>query len=374
MEAVAIKDPYLAPSGVQQIESTSAGAEAFKFQLPGELNAKEPPERRGIARDQVRLMAIDRSTHNVIHARFDWLANFLRAGDLLVLNSSRTLPAALSGRVDQTGQAIEVRLAERFSDSSWLALLLWKQEDPFAGEPYAGVTIDFGEGLSCCLLERDGRIPRLWKLSFSESGTRLFDLIYRVGQPIRYSYLSAPWHLDYYQNVYATEPGSAEMPSAGRPFTWRLLFALRRAGVDTAYVTLHAGLSSYMDNRLDRQHLASEEEYSIPEATALKIKSARKRGRRIVAVGTTVVRALESIAIVTRGYLQAYHGYTSLRVTGAHKLQIVDGLLTGLHEPQASHLDLLCAFLPADVVRAAYQDAISRNYLWHEFGDMNLIL
>jgi len=346
----------------------------LKFQLPDELSAKEPPERRGLARDQVRLMAIDRCTHNVVHSQFDQLANFLRAGDLLVFNSSRTLPAALAGRIEPTSQTIEVRLAERLPDKSWLALLLRKSEAPLGDEPYAGMNIDFGEGLSCRLLERDQRIPRLWKLRFSESGTRLLDLIYRLGQPIRYDYLSVPWQLDYYQNVYATEPGSAEMPSAGRPFTWRLLFALRRAGVGAAYLTLHPGLSSYMDERLDRLHLASEEEYSIPEATALKIKSALTRGGRIVAVGTTVVRALESIAIIRSGQPQAYHGYTDLRITAAHKLRVVDGLLTGLHEPQASHLDLLCAFLPAEVVRTAYQEAITRNYLWHEFGDLNLIL
>jgi S-adenosylmethionine:tRNA ribosyltransferase-isomerase len=319
-------------------------------------------------------MAIDRCTHNVVHSQFGQLANFLRTGDLLVFNSSRTLPAALAGRVEQTSQTIEVRLAERLPDNSWLALLLRRSEASLGEEPYAGMNIDFGEGLNCRLLERDQRIPRLWKLSFSESGTRLLDLIYRVGQPIRYNYVAAPWHLDYYQNVYATEPGSAEMPSAGRPFTWQLLFALRRASIESAYVVLHAGLSSYMDDRLDRQHLASEEEYSIPEATAQKIRSARARGGRIVAVGTTVVRALESIAMVTGGDLHAYHGYTSLRLTATHQLRVVDGLLTGLHEPQASHLDLLCAFLPVDVVRTAYQEAISRNYLWHEFGDLNLIL
>jgi S-adenosylmethionine:tRNA ribosyltransferase-isomerase len=374
MQPAAIKHRYAPRTRTRQTEAGSSNPQAFKFQLPDELSAKEPPERRGIARDQVRLMAIDRSTHSVMHTRFNQLADFLRAGDLLVFNSSRTLPAALSGRVEQDAQAIEVRLAERLSGNSWLALLLWKQEDSPGAEPYAGMNIEFGRGLSCRLLERDPRIPRLWKLGFSESGTRLLDLIYRVGQPIRYNYLAAPCHLDYYQNVYATEPGSAEMPSAGRPFTWQLLFALRRASIDSAYLMLHAGLSSYMDDRLDRQHLASEEEYSIPEATAQKIKSARTRGGRIVAVGTTVVRALESIALVTGGNLRAYHGYTSLRLTATRQLRVVDGLLTGLHEPQASHLDLLCAFLPVDVVRAAYQEAISRNYLWHEFGDLNLIL
>ena len=373
MQVPAIKHRYASRTRTRQIEVSSYNAQGFKFQLPDELSAKEPAECRGITRDQVRLMAIDRSTHSVIHTRFNQLADFLRAGDLLVFNSSRTLPAALSGRVEQNSQAVEVRLAGRLSDDSWMALLLWKQEDA-VGESYAGMNIDFGRGLSCRLLERDRSIPRLWKLSFSESGTRLLDLIYRVGQPIRYSYVAAPWNLDYYQNVYSTAPGSVEMPSAGRPFTWQLLFALRRAGIDAASVMLHAGLSSYMDDRLDRQHLVSEEEYSIPEATAQKIKLAHTRGRRIVAVGTTVVRALESIAIVTGDDLHAYHGYTRLRLTATHQLRVVDGLLTGLHEPQASHLDLLSAFLPVDVVRTAYQEAIGRNYLWHEFGDLNLIL
>jgi S-adenosylmethionine:tRNA ribosyltransferase-isomerase len=180
--------------------------------------------------------------------------------------------------------------------------------------------------------------------------------------------------LDYYQTVYANEPGSAEMPSAGRPFTWRLLFELRRFGIQSAHVTLHTGLSSYMEDDLDRLHIASEEEYIIPANTAEKIKRLRGMGGRIIAIGTTVLRALESIAAVTGGEVEAYHGYTRLQITAAHRLRIVHGLLTGLHEPEASHLDLLCAFLPADVISAAYEDAISRNYLWHEFGDLNLIV
>jgi S-adenosylmethionine:tRNA ribosyltransferase-isomerase len=157
-------------------------------------------------------MAIDRCTHNVVHSQFDQLAKFLRAGDLLVFNSSRTLPAALAGRVEQTSQTIEVRLAERLPDNSWLALLLQKSEGPLGDEPYAGMNIDFGEGLNCRLLERDQRIPRLWKLTFSESGTRLLDLIYRLGQPIRYDYLSVPWQLDYYQNVYACQARAGPLP------------------------------------------------------------------------------------------------------------------------------------------------------------------
>jgi len=163
------------------------------------------------------------------------------------------------------------------------------------------------------------------------------------------------------------------MPSAGRAFTWQALFALKRQGIATAAVLLHTGLSSYMDDELDRQHPASEEEYLIPPATAARIRQTHRHGGRIIAVGTTVVRALESAAAAT-GEVQTGHGYTRLHITAAHVLKTVDSLLTGLHEPEASHLDLLTAFLPAEQIRAAYEEAVQRRYLWHEFGDLNLIL
>ena len=163
------------------------------------------------------------------------------------------------------------------------------------------------------------------------------------------------------------------MPSAGRAFTWKLLLDLKRRGIDAAYVVLHTGLSSYMDDELDAQHPASEEEYFVSASTAEKIAKARANGGRVIAVGTTVVRALESIAD-SDGRVEEAHGYTRLKIDHQHQLRAVDGLLTGLHEPEASHLDLLSAFLPAEKIRAAYQEAIERKYLWHEFGDLNLIL
>lgn len=347
----------------------------FKFVLPPELSAKEPPERRGILRDQVRLLVIDRATGNVEHTRFDQIDNYLRKNDLLVFNSSRTLPASMHGCdcSRKHGPCMEVRLAERLPDDLWLALLLCEKGDPFGCGLQPAMQIQFAEGLSATVLERDARIPRLWKLRFSISGTELVDLIYRLGKPIRYEYVSAPWDLDYYQTVYATEPGSAEMPSAGRAFTWKLLLDLKRRGIDAAYVVLHTGLSSYMDDELDAQHPASEEEYFVSATTAEKIAKARANGGRIIAVGTTVVRALESIAD-SDGRVEEAHGYTRLKIDHQHQLRAVDGLLTGLHEPQASHLDLLSAFLPAEKICAAYQEAIERKYLWHEFGDLNLIL
>lgn len=163
------------------------------------------------------------------------------------------------------------------------------------------------------------------------------------------------------------------MPSAGRAFTWKLLFELQRQGIQTAHIVLHTGLSSYMDDDLDAQHLASEEEYLISEATAAKINQTHRAGGRVIAVGTTVVRALESAVDVT-GEVQAKHDYTRLRITADHKLKAVEGLLTGLHEPEASHLDLLTAFLPAHVIQSAYGEAVQQEYLWHEFGDLNLIV
>ena len=347
----------------------------FTFVLPPELSAKEPPERRGIRRDQVRLLVIDRATGHVEHTRFDKIDKYLRPGDLLVFNSSRTLPASLRGCECSAahGPCMEVRLAERLPDGSWLALLLCEQGDPFGCGLRVGMQIEFAEGLAATVLERDANIPRLWQLRFSISGTELVDLIYRLGKPIRYEYVSAPWDLDYYQTVYATEPGSAEMPSAGRAFTWKLLLDLKRRGIDSAYVVLHAGLSSYMDDELDRQHPASEEEYFVSRTTAGKINQARENGGRIIAVGTTVVRALESAASENGSVTEA-HGYTRLKIDHQHRLRSVNGLLTGLHEPEASHLDLLSAFVPAEQIHAAYREAIAHRYLWHEFGDLNLIL
>jgi len=344
----------------------------FSFTLPPELAADEPPERRGIARDEVRLLVIDRASGQIEHTRFDHFGEFLRAGDLLVFNSSRTLPASLSGCVEQ-GPCIEIRLAEHLPDDSWLALLLCQRGDPFSCGLRPKMQVDLGHGLKATIHERDERIPRLWKLSFSKRGSELVNAFYLVGRPVRYEYVSAPWGLDYYQTVYAREPGSAEMPSAGRAFTWRLLFDLQRRGVETAYIVLHTGLSSYLDEELDAQHPASEEEYFVSERAAEKINEAHARGGRVIAVGTTVVRTLESAADEQK-QVHTGHGYTRLHITAYHALKTVDGLLTGLHEPEASHLGLLTAFLPAVKIKEAYEEAVRQKYLWHEFGDLNLIL
>jgi S-adenosylmethionine:tRNA ribosyltransferase-isomerase len=345
----------------------------FIFTLPESLSAKEPPERRGIPRDRVRLMIINRNTFQVEHSRFDRIGDFLNPGDLLVFNSSRTLPATLMGTERQTGMRLQIRLAQHLPNQDWLALLLCEGGDRFACGLHSGMQIDFERELQATVGNRDPQISRLWQLHFSQSGSELLNLLYQLGQPVRYEYAASAWALDDYQTVYAKEPGSAEMPSAGRAFTWQRLFDLKQRGIETTQIVLHTGLSSYLDDDLDAQHPASEEEYFISQAAAEKINQTRTAGDRVIAIGTTVVRALESIVVAT-GQVQAGHGYTRLHIGANHHLKAVDGLLTGLHEPEASHLDLLTAFLPASVIQTAYQSAIEQGYLWHEFGDVNLIV
>ena len=342
----------------------------FELELPPELSAKEPPERRGLLRDQVRLLVVSRQTGKVVHSHFARLSDFLAPGDLLVFNSSRTLPASLAGWIGSHDFRVEVRLAEHLSDDAWLALLLFRDRSEARLRP--GLIIDFGRGLDAQVEGSDSTNRRLWKIRFSRCGTELLDLIYRLGQPIRYAYAAAPWDIDCYQNVYSTEPGSAEMPSAGRAFTWKTLLQLQRHGVRIANLTLHTGLSSYMDDELDREHPPSEEEYFISEETAEKIRDAHQTGRRVIAVGTTVVRALESAA-ERSGFVEPGHRYTRLTINAGYPLRVTNGLLTGLHEPAASHLDLLSAFIPAEKLRKAYEEAIRKRYLWHEFGDLNLV-
>ena len=342
------------------------------FSLPPELHASAPPERRGVARDRVRLLVVDRRTGAVSHSRFDRLDEQLRPGDLLVLNASRTLPAALRG-VTSEGGRVEVRLAERRADGKWLALALCGELVPCGREVEAGLEIDFGGGLGALVEGRDAERPWFHVLAFSVGGERFVELVYRLGSPVRYEYVASPWPLEDYQTVYAGEPGSAEMPSAGRAFTWERLLSLRRAGIATTSIVLHTSLSSSMDDEIDALHAASEEEYAISEAAAEAVARTRRNGGRVVAVGTTVVRALESAA-ARWGEVRPGRAYTRLRITASHELRAVDGLLTGLHEPYASHLDLLTAFLPPAAIEAAYAEAVERRYLWHEFGDLNLIV
>ncbi len=340
----------------------------IRFELPAVLEAHEPPELRGLRRDQVRLLVTERASGAITHTTFDRIGDFLRPGDLLVVNASRTVPALLHA-IGDDGAPVEVRLADRRGARRWDALLL----DGRRHVGRAGMRLVFGTGLRARVNGPRPDLPFLWRLEFSRSGVALLDAIYRLGEPVRYGYVAAALPADLYQTVYASVPGSAEMPSAGRPLSWELLLDLRRRGIETAALVLHTGLSSTRDDAIDALHPNYDEAYEVPEQTAAAVNATRARGGRVIAVGTTVVRALETVA-GRDGVVRPARGRTRLHITPHHRLRAVDGLLTGLHEPQASHLDLLAAFVSPRHLDAAYREAVERGYFWHEFGDMNLIV
>jgi S-adenosylmethionine:tRNA ribosyltransferase-isomerase len=338
---------------------------AMKFELPQELNAKEPPERRGIRRDYVKMMVLNKTTGSSEHTQFYRLDQYLKKGDLLVLNASRTVPAVLKSMRESDGAEVEVRLAHRKNESVWEAL-------PVSGKLTKSDVIRFSSALTATVIAQSSDSPFVL-LSFNLCCSSLYNQIYSLGEPVRYEYIQEPWNLDYYQTVFATIPGSVEMPSAGRAFSWELLFRLQKKGVRIAYITLHTGLSYLLDDKWHKGPDKNFENYEVPKETAELIRVTKKAGGRVIAVGTTVVRALETVALEKRE-IEAHSGWTNLYITEDTKLEICDGLITGMHEPEASHLQLLSAFVDKGKLYEAYQDAIKQRYLWHEFGDMNLII
>jgi S-adenosylmethionine:tRNA ribosyltransferase-isomerase len=370
---------------------------AVRFRLPPELEAAAPPEARGLRRDHVRLLLVDRATGSVEHHRFHELPRLLQPGDLLVANDSRTLPASLLGHT-AAGTPLEVRLAAREGGGAgpgeeagrhgplerWAALVLGVPVGggdpalvPTDARPPApalapGERLQFAAGLAATVLGRHEEAGPLVWLAFDLAGERLAQALHRAGRPVRYAHVPRPWPLHQYQTLFAAVPGSAEMASAGRPFTVQTLRDLRDRRIGLATISLHAGLSTYGDPATDRRYVPAEP-YLVPEATAAAVAACRAAGGRVVAIGTTVVRTLETAAAGGHG-VQAGAGVSRLRIGPGHRLAAVDGLLTGLHEPEASHLDLLGAFLDRPALDRAYAAALGSGYLWHEFGDVCLLL
>jgi S-adenosylmethionine:tRNA ribosyltransferase-isomerase len=340
------------------VASSPAAAEAHVFVLPPELEAHEPPEARGLTRDGVRLLVSARRAGAIEHAAFVDLPRYLRPGDVLVLNDSRTLPAAVTAtRPD--GSALPLHLSVHLPGD------LWTVEPRGAVDGIAALALPAGGVARLLAPYRDSR--RLWiaALSLPEP---VHDYLHRAGRPIAYSYVRGAWPIEMYQTVYAGDPGSAEMPSAGRPFTVDLLRAIAGIGVRIVTLTLHAGVAS-----LEGHEPPYEERFEVPAETAQAVAEARDRGGRVIAVGTTSVRALES-AVDGRGRIVATRGWTDLVITRARGVSVVDGLLTGFHEPKATHLEMLSAIAGEDHLRRAYHAALAERYLWHEFGDLHLLV
>ncbi|SDX97498.1 S-adenosylmethionine:tRNA ribosyltransferase-isomerase [Thermoactinomyces sp. DSM 45892] len=341
---------------------------SLSFYLPDSLHASSPPERRGIRRDHVKCMVLHRQTDETTHTQFQHIDSYLEKDDLLVLNASRTIPAVF--HVDWTRDhvllqsQVEMRLARRIDATHWEALIV-----------AAGVTLGdeflFAPSLQATVTSLSD--ASLVTLQFSQSGNHLLESFYALGEPIRYEYIDQLWDLDYYQTVYGTVPGSVEMPSAGRAFSWELLLRLQQKGVRIAYIQLHTGLSYLLDDQAYLDPKKHIEEYLVPVSTVQEIKKAKKQRKRVIAVGTTVVRALET-SIDGDGEIIPQTSWTNLHITADTKLRVVDGLITGFHEPEASHLDLLSSLINPERILHAYQEAIEHQYYWHEFGDMNFIL
>jgi S-adenosylmethionine:tRNA ribosyltransferase-isomerase len=349
------------------------------FERPEALAATAPPETRGLARDEIRLMVSSPQGHT--HGQFLDLAQYLQPGDVLVVNESATLPASLPAFGAQG--AFLLNLSTHYGNRLWLTEPRWDAATPGNARPDV-IPVGTGElieaaGLPARVIVPYPGLPRLWFVQF-EGDIHL--AMKQFGRPIVYGYIkndpdgaqaTLPG-LDFYQTIFATTPGSAEMPSAARPFTRRVLDSLTARGVQIVPILLHTGVSSLeVETDIVEEHPLYPEPFSVPGETARAVNAARAEGRRVIAVGTTVVRALESAWDACSQKVRSVAGFTRLYIHPKRGVRVVDGLLTGMHDPVTSHLAMLYAIAGKGMIQAAYREALEKGYLWHEFGDSHLI-
>jgi S-adenosylmethionine:tRNA ribosyltransferase-isomerase len=348
------------------------------FDLPAALEASGPPEERGLRRDGVRLMVARPA--GIDHRYFTDLPSVLEPGDVLVVNASATLPAALDA-LTSSGERAVVHLSTHLPAGLWVLELRHpgaNASTPWLDAPGGMVLHLPGGGLAELLVpaggwplarrsSKLGPDVRLWVATL-DLPTPLLVYLARYGRPIRYGYVTRDRPISAYQTVFADEPGSAEMPSAARPFSAELVTRLVTRGVDFAPFVLHTGVSS-----MEAHEPPSSEWYHMSAESAARVNAARDAGHRVVAVGTTAVRALETVADGS-GRVHPGTGWTDVVITPERGVRSVDGLITGWHEPQASHLAVLEAVAGRALLEASYQAALEEGYLWHEFGDSHLIL
>jgi S-adenosylmethionine:tRNA ribosyltransferase-isomerase len=342
------------------------------FSSPEDRTATEPPELCGLRRDGVRLMIA--TAAGIQHTVFRSLADHLRAGDVLVVNTSATVPGQMDG--DRNGSPVIVHVANRLPDGSRVVEL---RSAPDASAPILDGRVGERIGLPAgCLLELIAAYPesgssptglgnRLWRARIT-TRQRLSDYLREQARPISYGYLNASFPISAYQTIFALHPGSAEMPSAARPFSTELVTQLVAQGVIFAPITLHTGLSSQ-----DAGEAPQPEWFEVSETTADVVNSSRARGGRVIAVGTTATRAIESAA-QPNGTVTAVSGWTDLVISPERPVRVVDGLITGWHNPDASHLLLVESVAGAELTQRAYDAAVAERYLWHEFGDSGLLI
>lgn len=348
--------------------SSEAALPVTRFDLPERSAAAVPPEARGVARDGVRML-LAAPGHLAHHIARD-LPDLLHPGDLVVVNTSATIPAAVEARWRRSLTTVHV--STQLDDGHWVVEVR-RPDNTGPAEPDGGEVLRLPAGQRLRLLapfpEHGQR--RLWR-ALPMPATEAVAYLSAHGRPVAYDYVAGELPLDVRQNVFAREPGSAEMPSAGRPLTEAVLVQLLTRGIPVAPVLLHTGVSSQ-----EAHEPPQPEIFAVPEVTARLVNSTRAAGRRVVAVGTTVVRALETVA-TPRGRVHPATGWTSLVLGEDRTARVVNGLLTGLHPPEASHLALLEAVAGPELVGAAYAAVTARRgsdrYRWHEFGDTMIFL
>jgi S-adenosylmethionine:tRNA ribosyltransferase-isomerase len=344
-----------------------AGSDRLSFELPAHLEAAEPAEARGMTRDAVRMLVAERSSGALTHSTFGALPTFLRAGDLVVINTSAVIPAAVTAWSDDDSKLI-VHLSTRLDDGRWVVEP--RRIDGRTTQRWDGPSprrLRLGADATITLVAPYLDSTRLWVAQL-DLPLPVFTWLAVRGQPIRYRYVDRPWPIATYQNVYASEPGSAEMPSAGRPFTPEVITRLVAKGVGVTPLVLHTGVAS-----LEATELPYPERLRVPASTASRVNETRRNGGRVIAVGTTVVRGLET-AGQDDGVVRPIDGWTDLVITPDRGVRVVDGLLTGWHEPEASHLLMLEAIAGRSLLETSYAASLREGYLWHEFGDTHLIL
>lgn len=344
---------------------------SLAFELPAVLEATAPQEAWGTPRDGVRLMVAARGEGTITHTRFAALPEILRPGDLLVINTSATLPAALAARRPD-GRAARLHVSTRAPalGADWRVVELRSAEGarPAVADDGEELALAGGARVTLTMAYAAGR--RLMLAQFvGLDGRSVEDYLAAHGEPIRYGYVGRRWPLADYQTTFAGAPGSAEMPSAGRPFTPELVTRLVSRGVHIAPLTLHTGVSSP-----ERHEGPYPEAYDVPASTARLLHAVRGWGGRVIAVGTTVVRAVETMVDDDAWPMDGARGWTDLRITPGRGVWLVDGLITGWHEPEASHLEMLEAIAGRALLERCYDAALADGYLWHEFGDSHLIL
>lgn len=355
----------------------------FSFDLPLELIAQHPAP----IRDRSRLLVLHRTTHHLEHRQFPELLNYLKAGDLLVLNDSRVIPARLYGQNAKTGGKFEILLVEENNLNDWWVMLRPGRSARIGTEIVIDAPNGVAAGTSFSAVVQEKNSAGHYRLHFVSS-TDIKDMLPEVGQIPLPPYIGRkktgqlPEDLERYQTVFARSNGSVAAPTAGLHFTKELLDKIRALGVKICFVTLHVGPGTFLPVKAENisEHKMHAERFTLSAETVCAVNDAKNTGRRVIAAGTTTVRVLETVAAQNAGKLSVYTGKTNIFIFPPHRFQIVDALLTNFHLPRSTLLMLAAAFAAPgktsgrEMILSAYAEAIRERYRFFSYGDAMLIL